>query len=86
MADTLNAPATVPPEIEQWIVPGMIRPADDVILQIVSEGLNPLPTIATVVRGPGGTTFGNTVMEAVGEPTVKVVPAKYPKVSFTFTR
>jgi hypothetical protein len=76
MADTLNAPATVPPEIEHWIVPGSIRPAEDVTLQLVSEGLNPLPIIATVVSGPGGTVFGNNVMEAVGEPTVKLAPAK----------
>ncbi len=54
-----------------------------VIVQVVSAGLKPFPETATLPLLAAW--FGVSVMEALGEPTVKVAPAKCPKLSLTFT-
>jgi hypothetical protein len=75
-------PATTPPEIEH--VGELTVGTVVVAMQLVSDGLKPFPTIPT--ESPTFATFGTMAIVALGEPTVKVVPAKWPVLSFTLTR
>ena len=64
------------------------RLAIGVMVQLVSDGLNPLPEIPTDWGNTDEaiTTFGDIVIPALGAPTVKVAPAKKPLLSVTLTR
>jgi hypothetical protein len=75
-------PPTTPPEIEHVgvVTVGTVV----VVVQYVSDGLNPFPTIPT--ESPTFATFGTMLIVALGEPTVKVAPAKWSVLSFTLTR
>jgi hypothetical protein len=84
MADEpiVKDPPATPPEIEH--VGAVTVGTVVVVMQAVSDGLNPFPTIPT--ESPTFATFGTMLIVAVGEPTVKVAPANLPVLSFTLTR
>lgn len=79
---TFNVALALPPDILQ--VPATAMGVETVTLHPVSTGLNPKPVTATV-RVPlvrGRIEFGESVSWAFGVPSVNVVEAEFPRLSF----